>query len=77
VASNSEHKFNISAVTGDGFDRLLDQLARQAEIFLAGAEQAVVTRARHRGALEEVVAASPPARSDASPAESMSRTSWT
>jgi len=35
----------------------LDQLSRQAETFLAGAEQAVVTRARHRRALEEVVAA--------------------
>jgi tRNA modification GTPase len=56
-AVSSEDEFNISAVTGDGFDRLLDQLARQAETFLAGAEQAVVTRARHRRALEEVVAA--------------------
>jgi len=56
-AVSSEYEFNISAVTGDGFDRLLDQLARQAETFLAGAEQAVVTRARHRRALEEVVAA--------------------
>jgi len=54
---SNECEFNISAVTGDGFDRLLDQLSRQAETFLAGAEQAVVTRARHRGALEEVVAA--------------------
>ncbi len=56
-ASSSEYECNISAVTGDGFDRLLDQLSRQAETFLAGAEQAVVTRARHRRALEEVVAA--------------------
>jgi tRNA modification GTPase len=56
-AYSSEYEFNISAVTGDGFDRLLDQLSRQAETFLAGAEQAVVTRARHRRALEEVVAA--------------------
>jgi tRNA modification GTPase len=54
---NGELEFNISAGTGDGFDRLLDQLARQAETFLAGAEQAVVTRARHRRALEEVAAA--------------------
>jgi len=56
-ASSSEYECNISAVTGDGFDRLMDQLSRQAETFLAGAEQAVVTRARHRRALEEVVAA--------------------
>jgi tRNA modification GTPase len=54
---SSEFEFNISAVTGDGFDGLLDQLSRQAETFLAGAEQAVVTRARHRRALEEVRAA--------------------
>jgi tRNA modification GTPase len=56
-AISSEFEFNISAVTGDGFDGLLDQLSRQAETFLGGAEQAVVTRARHRRALEEVVAA--------------------
>jgi tRNA modification GTPase len=35
----------------------LAQLARYAEGFLAGAEQAVVTRERHRRALEEVLAA--------------------
>jgi tRNA modification GTPase len=35
----------------------LAQLARHAEGFLAGAEQAVVTRGRHRRALEEVLAA--------------------
>jgi tRNA modification GTPase len=57
VSISSEYEFNISAVTGDGFDRLLDQLFRQAETFLAGAEQAVVTRARHPRPLEEGVAA--------------------
>jgi tRNA modification GTPase len=35
----------------------LAQLARQVESFLAGAEQALVTRERHRRALEEVLAA--------------------
>ncbi len=49
--------FNISAVTGDGFDALLSQLARHAEGFLAGAEPALVTRARHRRALEDALAA--------------------
>jgi tRNA modification GTPase len=34
----------------------LAQLARHAEGFLAGAEQAVVTRERHRRALEDVLA---------------------
>ncbi len=32
-------------------------MARQAEAFLAGAESALVTRQRHRRALEEVLAA--------------------
>jgi tRNA modification GTPase len=56
-STKTELVFNLSAVTGEGFDRLLAQLARHAEGFLAGAEQAVVTRGRHRRALEEVLAA--------------------
>jgi tRNA modification GTPase len=36
---------------------LLAQLANHAGEFLAGAESALVTRARHRHALEEVLAA--------------------
>ena len=55
--TKNELMFTISAVTGEGFDQLLGQMARHAERFLAGAEQAVVTRERHRRALEEVVAA--------------------
>jgi tRNA modification GTPase len=50
-------EFNLSASSGAGFDVLLDKLAGQAKDFLAGAEQALVTRARHRHALEEVLAA--------------------
>jgi tRNA modification GTPase len=57
VSANNDLEFNLSAVTGEGFDLLLAQLARQAEDFLGGAEQAVVTRERHRHALEEVLAA--------------------
>ena len=38
--TRNELEFNISAVTGEGFDRLLAQLARQAENFLAGSEDA-------------------------------------
>jgi tRNA modification GTPase len=57
VSCNNDLEFNLSAVTGEGFDLLLAQLARHAEGFLAGAEQAVVTRERHRRALEEVLAA--------------------
>jgi len=62
--AKSEHKvtrndlqFNLSAITGEGFDGLLDQLARRAESFLSGGESALVTRQRHRRALEEVLAA--------------------
>jgi len=55
--SDDETKFSLSATTGEGFDRLLRQLAHFAETFMAGAEQAVVTRFRHRHALEETLAA--------------------
>ncbi len=53
----SEFVFNISAVTGEGFDPLLAGLTRHAEGFLSGAESALVTRERHRRALEDVLAA--------------------
>jgi tRNA modification GTPase len=55
--NESEPVFNISAVTGEGFDGLLAQLAHHAEGFLAGAESALVTRERHRRALEDTLAA--------------------
>jgi tRNA modification GTPase len=55
--TNNDLEFSLSATSGEGFEQLLDRLARHAEGFLAGAEQAVVTRGRHRHALEEVLAA--------------------
>ncbi len=57
VIAKNESEYNISAATGEGFDALLDRLAHQAKEFLAGAESSLVTRARHRHALEEVLAA--------------------
>jgi tRNA U34 5-carboxymethylaminomethyl modifying GTPase MnmE/TrmE len=54
---NSEYTFIISAVEGAGFDVLLTALEQRAQSSLAGAEQALVTRARHRLALTETVAA--------------------
>ena len=57
ITAKNEHVFRISAITGEGFEELLDQMARQAEEFLAGAESALVTRIRHRRALEEALAA--------------------
>jgi tRNA modification GTPase len=54
---NYDFKFNLSVTSGEGFDQLLAQLARHAEDFLAGAESALITRARHRHALEQTLAA--------------------
>ncbi len=50
-------EFNISAITGEGFDALLDRVAHQAREFLTGAEFALVTRERHRHALEKILTA--------------------
>jgi tRNA modification GTPase len=55
--TKNELKFSISAVTGAGFDRLLAALTDFAANSLAGAEQAVVTRERHRYALHETLGA--------------------
>ena len=55
--TNNESEFTLSATTGEGFDQLLAALAGCADSFMAGAEQAVVTRGRHRHALEETLAA--------------------
>jgi tRNA modification GTPase len=52
-----EEGFSISAASGAGFDRLLAALTVHAEHFLAGAESALVTRERHRRALEDTLAA--------------------
>jgi tRNA modification GTPase len=57
LLTKNELEYNISATTGEGFDALLSQLARHAEGFLAGAESALVTRERHRRALEDALAA--------------------
>ena len=53
----NESEFDISARTGEGFDVLLSALARHAEKFLAGAESALVTRERHRRALQDALIA--------------------
>ena len=48
--------FEISAKTGAGLDRLLDALSAHAADSLSGGEGAVVTRVRHRAALEQAQA---------------------
>jgi tRNA modification GTPase len=53
----NECEFGVSARTGEGFDVLLNALARHAEKFLAGAESAVVTRERHRRTLQDALTA--------------------
>jgi tRNA modification GTPase len=57
VSVKNDFEFNLSATSGEGFDLLLAQLARHAGSFLAGAESALVTRARHRHALTETLQA--------------------
>ena len=56
---NSEYKFtlSISALTGGGMDALTDSFSAYAKTYFAATELAVITRARHRRALEETVAA--------------------
>jgi tRNA modification GTPase len=54
---SSEDIFNLSAVSGEGFDKLLAELTRFAATFVGGAESSLVTRARHRHTLEETLAA--------------------
>jgi tRNA modification GTPase len=49
--------FAISALTGTGVDGLVAALATYARGYFATTESAIVTRARHRRALEETVAA--------------------
>ena len=53
----NDNVFNISAATGQGVDQLIVALFGHAERVLSGAEQALVTRERHRRALEDTLAA--------------------
>ncbi|MDB6164867.1 MAG: tRNA modification GTPase TrmE [Lacunisphaera sp.] len=55
--NNSDLRFTLSAVSGEGFDLLLAELTRFATTFVGGAESFLVTRARHRHRLEETLAA--------------------
>ena len=59
TSDNSECEFtlSISALTGIGMDALTAALSAYAETYFAATESAVITRARHRHALEETVAA--------------------
>jgi tRNA modification GTPase len=54
---DTNRSFAISAIGGIGLEGLVAALSRYAEEYFAQTEATVVTRARHRQALEEVVAA--------------------
>ena len=49
--------FSISATTGAGTDALVTALTAFAQNYFSATEPALVTRARHRRALEDTVAA--------------------
>ena len=51
------HICSISAVNGLGVDKLLAALTAFASASFSGAESGIVTRARHRRALEDTVTA--------------------
>jgi tRNA modification GTPase len=55
--SKYEFIFPVSAKTGHGVDALIAMLRGYASAYFDGAESGIVTRARHRRALEETVAA--------------------
>jgi tRNA modification GTPase len=52
-----EPHLSVSARTGENLDRLVDEVRRAAEAGLSGAGDAVITRERHRRALEDVASA--------------------
>jgi len=56
-APETGRSFRISALTGAGVDELLDALAEHAAGVFTGTEATLVTRERHRRALEEASAA--------------------
>jgi tRNA modification GTPase len=55
--TSNDLEFSISAVTGVGFEGLLQALAQFAESHLTGAESTLITRERHRRALQDTQAA--------------------
>ena len=57
VQNGINRSFTISAGTGVGMDGLIDALAAFSKAFFAATETTFVTRARHRRALQETVAA--------------------
>jgi tRNA modification GTPase len=57
IHKSGESVFNISTTSGEGLDALLGALLKEAELFLGAAEPGLVTRERHRKALEDTASA--------------------
>jgi tRNA modification GTPase len=59
ISDKTEYEFifSLSATKGEGIDALAAALAQFATDYFAGGESAVITRARHREALEQTVSA--------------------
>ncbi len=55
--SKNELIFGLSALTGAGFEPLLAALGEKAETTLAPGKSTLITRQRHRRALEDTLAA--------------------
>jgi tRNA modification GTPase len=55
--NKNELIFDISAITGEGWEILLARLSQYAQAYLAGSEPALVTRERHRRVLEDTLTA--------------------
>lgn len=53
----NESEFAVSAKTGEGLEQLLGALTSEAQKFLTAAESALVTRERHRRALQDALTA--------------------
>ena len=53
---SSAKKFTISAAEGAGIDALVASLSAYARDYFAASETSLITRARHRQALQETVA---------------------
>ncbi len=55
--NENQFMFSVSASRGEGLEPLVAALGNFAQKFLSGGESAIVTRTRHRRALEDTVAA--------------------
>ena len=57
ISSSWSKEFTLSAATGAGMEALIGALSGYAQNYFSRQRAALVTRARHRQALEETVAA--------------------